>query len=143
MDEYPEYPSSDLGADDSARGQWGSFLTGTNKCRAYADGSVQSPSLFCWFFVVILVVNLISEIILCSKLLTGPAKQPIQNAVASTLLLAAQILAIFIMYSHCQRCNAWIGFFVVLVILFATNSVCMIISPELRNEFGVRDLEES
>lgn len=107
------------------------FVTGPDKCRTFADGTKQSPSFFCWLFVALLAISLIGQTISCAQAISGHPDRRLRNVLASLVVLSVQIFAIYIMYSHCTRCNAWIGFLIVLVLLVLSASVSSAISEDI------------
>jgi len=107
------------------------FLTGADKCRTFADGTKQSPSMFCWLFVTLMAISLIGQTVSCGQAITGHPDRRLRNVLASLVVLGVQILAIYIMFNHCTRCNAWIGFLIVLVLLVLSSAVGSAISKDI------------
>jgi hypothetical protein len=95
-----------------------SLIKGPDLCRNFNDigtgkSQKEKANWFCiaFSFVMFLgfTINLINRI---QKITVSN----FENNVLSAVLLSIQLLTVFIMFFHCQRCNGGVGFWIVIAI---------------------------
>jgi cell division protein FtsW (lipid II flippase) len=104
-------------------------LTGEQQCRQFADGTREEPSLFCWIWFALLTVGFVSTTIRSVAQFRNES-QKTKYAIVSVLSVVVGVLILYIFFSHCQRCNAWIGFFITLFLSVVSHMIFGAILPD-------------
>jgi hypothetical protein len=108
-------PPSDYGGSNLRQ-----MLTGRYSCKAYADGTRESPSVFCWIWLFVMLIGFGTGVIVDAQKISNPTDEDKKNKgklyVTITLSTLVGLLSLYIFYKSCAFCVAWRGFFVVLAI---------------------------
>ena len=75
------------------------WISGDNDCKKFADGTQQTPSYVCYFFVFLIVIGIVQNLVYVP---TYPA-YALSHATLGIALM-------YIMYQNCVKCNGWRGF---------------------------------
>lgn len=80
------------------------LVSGRHSCKEYVGGGSQKPSWFCYTIALLLVFGALADL--------GMFRE---YTAYTSLSVAWQMTAAFVMYSSCVRCNAWRGFLLIIV----------------------------
>ena len=97
------------------------IMSGDDNCRAFADGTRQQPSYLCYFFVLLLVIGAVTNLL---TLAFGTA--PPLHAISHTILSGALT---YIMYENCVKCNGVRGFLLTFVVVLILGCVINMLLP--------------
>jgi len=134
-DRYFDQPSQVLPDPYSSADPDGFFqrvTKGSQKCKMYADGTQQTTSAFCWFWLGMMTVAFIGNVGYCLRQGIDPKSQ--ERTKWRYLLVAVIGLLvggfnIYVFYNHCVRCNGWVGFFVTFLLTLAVSTLTYTIAP--------------
>ena len=128
----------------AARAGW---ITGINNCATREDGSVQTPSGFCYFWLVLMALGFAVSVGSSAQLaLARPADaqtsapkandvsacEPVSRwryQLAAVLGACVGFLNLFIFYNHCARCNGGSGFAITLAVAILWGIASHLIAP--------------
>lgn len=99
---------------------WNETMQGPQKCRSFADGSQEGGSWWCYGLLLLLLSLGTSDLNLCLKNYRESPRPWVAGAVV-LLKLAALLASLYVLYHHCNRCNAWFGALVSVAILAAAT----------------------
>lgn len=98
-------------------------ILGTDKCKKYADGTLQKPSKLCLLWSFMLVVSAVANL---SYIQTNPGFA-ITNAALSGAIA-------YLMFLHCQRCNGVRGFVITLVLGMIVGAIMTSFMPSVASD---------
>jgi hypothetical protein len=109
------------------------WLKGKSNCGITPDGRVQKPSVFCWAWLILLVIGF--GVTAISQVMVGVtpcAHDPVAKwryILSALVSLAIGLLNIYIFYYHCANCNGWTGFWLTFLITIVFGFVTPFIAP--------------
>lgn len=99
------------------------FLVGENKCGTDANGNPVKPSIFAWFWLLIMLLGLGGTILKLFRKRCHQNESRGKYVFLALIGIAVSVLNCWIFYEHLTKCSAWIGFFITLVISMAFSGV--------------------
>ena len=122
-----------------SQGMWEKWITGIQNCATRPDGSVQTPSGFCYFWLALIFIGFAGNIFVSIQTSSssdqdqarkcGKAVSKWRYQLSAVLGLIIGAFNLYIFYNHCARCNGWSGFFITFAIGFLWGVISNMLAP--------------